>query len=93
MHKSKSTIQIRTDEKLKKQVQQILEELGLDLSSAINLYLQQIIISEGIPFQIRTRNGFTLQQEQKMLREIEEAKKNGKRFDSVDEMFDDIIGK
>ncbi|MCF7844573.1 MAG: type II toxin-antitoxin system RelB/DinJ family antitoxin [Kiritimatiellales bacterium] len=86
-----TTIQIRTDNDLKKQAQAILKDLGLDLSSAINLYLHQIIIKEGIPFEIRTENGFTLEQEAQMIRETEEALKYGKSYDSVEEMHRDIL--
>ena len=86
-----STIQVRTDEKLKKKVQKILKEMGMNLSGAINLYLTQIALTESIPFQIRTANGFTMEQEQKILQETEEALKHGKGYDSVDELFDDIL--
>ncbi len=48
-----TTIQIRTDEKTKKAVQKILKKLGLDLSTAINMYLAQIVKYQGIPFPIR----------------------------------------
>ena len=86
-----ATIQIRTDEKLKKKAQAILKELGLDLSSAINLYLYQIIIQEGIPFEIRTENGFTLEQERAILKETEEALKHGKSYDSAEELHRNIL--
>lgn len=87
-----TTIQIRTNAKLKKNAQKVLEDLGLDLSSAINVYLRQIVITGSIPFEIRTVNGFTPAQERRMLKEAEEAMKHGKRFNSPDEMFRDILG-
>lgn len=87
-----TTIQVRTDEKLKKEVQGILHEIGLDLSSAVNLYLRHIVITGGIPFEVRTANGFTRAQEKKMLKEIEWAKKHGKSYRSAKEMHDDILG-
>ena len=87
-----ATIQVRTDAKLKKNAQQVLEHLGLDLSSAINVYLRQIVITGSIPFEIRTINGFTPAQERRLLQEAEEAIKHGKRFDSPSEMFRDILG-
>lgn len=86
-----TTVQVRTDDKLKKEVQSVLKELGLDMSSAINMYFRQIVILQGIPFKLRTVNGFTPEQERKMIRETEEAIKYGKRYDSVDEMVDDIL--
>lgn len=88
-----STIQVRTDAKLKKNAQKILDQLGLDLSSAINVYLRQIVITGSIPFEIRTINGFTPAQERRMLRESKEAIKHGKRYSSPEDMHRDILGK
>ena len=86
-----STIQVRTDDNIKNQARKILETLGLYLSSAINMYLHQIVIRGGIPFVPRTENGFTRKQEAMMLRETAEALKHGKVYDSVDELFDEIL--
>ncbi|MFH0770008.1 MAG: type II toxin-antitoxin system RelB/DinJ family antitoxin [Candidatus Peregrinibacteria bacterium] len=86
-------IQVRTERKLKKQVQKILESIGLDMSGAIKLYLHQIVITQGIPFPLRTVNGFTVEQERRMIRGEEEAIKHGKRYRSVKAMFDDILKK
>ncbi len=91
MRKAKSTIQVRTNDQLKKKVQAILEEVGLDFSSAINLYLRQIVIHEGIPFRILTENGFTPEEEAEIIRETEEAIKFGKRYDSIEELHRDIL--
>ena len=88
-----ATIQVRTEKKLKESAQHILKELGLDLSTAINMYLVQIVIKNAIPFEIRTENGFTPSQERKMIREARWAKKYGKRYSSSEELFKDILGK
>lgn len=47
-----STITIRIDSETKKQAKKVLDNLGLDLSSAINIYLKQIVKKEAIPFTI-----------------------------------------
>jgi DNA-damage-inducible protein J len=47
-----TTIQVRADSTLKKGAQKVLARLGLDLSTAINLYLVQIIKERGIPFPV-----------------------------------------
>lgn len=69
----------------------ILENLGLDLSTAINMYLVQIVQKKGIPFQILTENGMTPAAEAKMLKEWAEAKKGGKTYASAKEMHEDIL--
>jgi DNA-damage-inducible protein J len=87
-----ATIQVRTDDNLKKKAQDVLKEIGLDLSSAINVYLRQIVLTGSIPFQIRTVNGFTPEQEEQMIRETEEALRSGKSYDSAEELHTDILG-
>lgn len=87
-----TTIQVRTPAKTKKAAQKILKELGLDMSTAINVYLVKIIQRKGIPFEFVTENGFTLAEELKILRELEEAKKS-KGYASAKELHDAILGK
>lgn len=43
---------IRIDPELKAEAKGILEDLGLNLSSAINIYLRAIVRQRGIPFDI-----------------------------------------
>jgi len=69
------TIQVRIDQKIKNQAKKILDEVGLDMTSAIKVYLNQIVISKGIPFSIITENGFTIQQEREILQASEDAKR------------------
>ncbi len=70
-----TTIQIRIDEKTKKSAKKVLDKLGLDMSSAIKLYLKQISIQKQIPFPLLTENGLTPQQEDEILKAGEEAKR------------------
>ena len=91
-----TTINIRTDEKRKKLATAILKEMGLDMSSAIQLFLQQVIITKSIPFPIRTVNGFTPQQEQAMLKDMADLKTDiaagkAKGYASAREMLDDLM--
>lgn len=88
-----STIQVRIDEKTKKSAQKVLNEIGLDMSSAVKIYFKQIILNKGIPFRILTENGFTPEQETEILKASEEAKK-GKNlagpFDSAEELIAEL---
>lgn len=70
-----STIQIRIDEKTKKSAKKVLDKIGMDMSSAVKVYLKQIVITQGLPFPLLTENGLTIQQEQEILKASEEAKK------------------
>jgi len=47
-----ANIHIRTESSLKAKAQDILSDLGLDMTTAINIYLNQIVHREAIPFEI-----------------------------------------
>ena len=47
-----ANINVRTDAMLKAQAQQIFESIGLDLSTAINLFLKQTVKANNLPFVI-----------------------------------------
>ena len=87
---TQETIQIRIDSVLKNKAKATLEELGLDMSSAIKLFLHNVVILQGIPLNLRTANGFTLEEEQVLLAETWEAKKSGKGYKKLDTLFTDL---
>ena len=47
---STANINVRTDASLKAQAQQIFESIGLDLSTAVNLFLKQTVRANNLPF-------------------------------------------
>jgi DNA-damage-inducible protein J len=49
-----TNINVRTDTLLKAKAQAVLESVGLDMSTAINVFLHQIVNKNGIPFEIST---------------------------------------
>ena len=48
-------VNIRMDEELKKQSEQLFSELGLNMTTAFNIFVRQAIRTGGIPFEITTR--------------------------------------
>ncbi|MBT4384566.1 type II toxin-antitoxin system RelB/DinJ family antitoxin [Candidatus Peregrinibacteria bacterium] len=91
-----TTINIRTDEKLKKKAQKTLKEMGLDMSGAIKLFLQQVVITKTIPFPIKTANGFTYEEGAKLLAEKKKLVadiKSGKAklYSSAEELTSDLL--
>ncbi len=46
-------VQARTPEKLKANAAEILEQLGLNMSTYINMSLNQLVIQERIPFEVK----------------------------------------
>lgn len=78
--------QIRIDADIKKQASELFNSLGLDLSSAINLFLHQCVLRGGIPFPIEMPKYST-----NTLNTMEEAKHishdpNIKEYSSMDEL-------
>lgn len=43
-------VTVRVDKDIKKQAEVLFNDLGLNLSSAINMFLHQAIADQGIPF-------------------------------------------
>lgn len=51
---SESTnLNIRIDKSVKENSEQVFEELGLNMTTAINMFLRQVIRVNGIPFEIK----------------------------------------
>ena len=69
-----TTIQIRIDEKTKKSAKKVFDEIGVDMSTAVKLYLRQVALQKGIPFPLVTKNGFTIQEETEILEAAKEAR-------------------
>lgn len=86
-----TTINIRIDKKTKASAQKVAEKLGIDLSSAVKIFINKFVSTKGIPFEVRTVNGFTPAQEAQMIRETKWAQKYGKRYTSTKEMLDDTL--
>ena len=49
-----ANINVRTDAAVKAQAQQIFESIGLDLSTAVNLFLKQTVKANNLPFVVGT---------------------------------------
>lgn len=89
-------IQIRIDNKTKHDAKRVLDKLGVDMSSAIKLYLRQISLRKGIPFPLVTENDMTPIQEQMLIDESNQtllAYKEGrlKGYASTRELLEDLV--
>ncbi len=85
-----TNINVRVDSTLKQEAEALFNDLGLSMSSAINMFLRSAVMHDGIPFEIRRQipNAET----KAALDEYEEMKKHPdryKRYESFDEMLDE----
>lgn len=82
--------QIRIEESTKKQAVELLEGLGLNLSDAVNMFLKQVILQNGIPFEVKYPEF-----KPEVIDAMEEAKRisrdpSVKRYSSFSEALEDI---
>lgn len=88
-----TNINVRVDSALKQEAEALFNDLGLSMSSAINMFLRSAVMHDGIPFEIRRQipNAET----KAALDEYEEMKKHPdryKRYESFDEVLDEVLG-
>ena len=48
--------QIRIDETVKAQATSLFNDLGMDMSSAVNIFLRQCLLRDGLPFTVEVPN-------------------------------------
>lgn len=89
---STTNINVRVDTELKKSAEALFTDLGLNMSSAITMFLKSAVSHDGIPFEVkrRTPNAET----KAALAEFDEMKKNPqsyKRYSSFDDMMDEVL--
>ena len=72
---------ISLDPELKKEAISLFNSFGLDLSTAISLFLSQSVREGRIPFEVRLVNN---------KKKTEENKPKGEGYDNVDQLMEDI---
>ena len=74
-----STLQIRVDSKLRKEADELFALAGLDMSSAVRLFLRQSVIRRRRPFEVVSENPdpFWSEANQRVLRESIESFERG----------------
>ncbi|GEQ23276.1 DNA-damage-inducible protein J [Clostridium butyricum] len=80
-------VNIRMDEELKKQAEQLFNELGMNMTTAFNVFIRQAIRTGGIPFEVTTRkddfyNDYNQQILKKSIESLEQG--NGKVHELIE---------
>lgn len=83
-----TNINVRVDTDLKQKADTLFSDLGLNMSSAINIFLRSAVNYEGIPFEVKriTPNPET----HAALAEYEEMKNNPRKYKRY-KSFDDAL--
>ena len=82
---------VRINDKIKDEVTPILDDLGLSLSEAINVFLRQVIMTESITFTIK-KTKYSAEMIA-AIKEADEMLKNPekyKSFNNVDDLMEDL---
>lgn len=85
-----TNVSIRMDTELKAQADELFAELGMNLSTAFNIFVRQSLREGGIPFEIRTDR--PSKETIAAMLEAENIAKdpNVKGYTDLDEMFADL---
>lgn len=85
-----TSMNIRMDSEVKKQAQELFAQFGLDMTTAINMFLRQSIREQGIPFQLKinTPNEVTSSAFEEGDRMINDP--TAPRFPSVESLLEDL---
>lgn len=93
-----ANVNVRVEPDVKEQAEAILEQLGVSVSSFINMTYRQVILRKGIPFavtvpsEVRTRDTMTdAEFDTMMVQRLKQAKAG--QSVPADEAFDRILGK
>ena len=84
--------QVRIDENLKKQATELFTQLGIDMSSAMTIFLRQCVMRGGLPFDV-----VVPQYKSEVIEAMEEAKRiskdpKTKRYSSFSDAMEDLDG-
>lgn len=90
MAKSTTNISIRMDTELKAAAEDLFEELGMNLSTAFNIFVRQSLREGGIPFKIS--EGKPSKETVAAMLEAERIAKdpNSKGYTDLDTLFEDL---
>ncbi len=94
-----TTLNIRVDEKIKEDARKTFARMGLDISSAVKLFLYQSVKEQRIPFELKTTvNGYTEEYESELLKAAEDTmddlrNKRRKPYKSIRELHSNILNK
>ena len=87
-----TNLNVRVDSNLKKESDALFKKLGLNMSTAINMFLTKCVNTSSIPFEISVpKPSRSLKKALKEAEDITSGNINSKGYHNVQEMFKDIL--
>ena len=87
---NETKIEIQIEQKLKNEIEKALEELGMSVSEAFNLFARKVIAMGGIPFSMNlneTRYNKETEEAIEETRKIRNGEIKTKQYESFEEML------
>lgn len=86
-----TSMTIWMDPEIKKESQELFRSLGLDMTTAINLFLRQSLMHRGLPFEVRQpRYNAETEAAMQEARDILAGRKKVKSYASAEEAFREL---
>ena len=82
-----TVINIRTKKKVKDEAKKVFSKMGISTSAGINMFLHQVVLEKGMPFNSTVDTKKTAA---KWDKETAEAIKSGKGYKNAEEFFRDL---
>ena len=84
---SKTSMSIRLDSEVKEQAQQVFNNLGMDMTTAINIFLRQAIQYQGLHFDVRLDENRKLLE---VLTDLDQNRNMSQSFELVSDLMEDL---
>ena len=86
-----SIVQFRIEDDLKAEATAVFEKLGIDMSTALRMFLKRTVLENGIPFPMTLQNTYDSEAVLKAVKAMTlDAKQNGSADLTLDEINDEI---
>lgn len=88
-----TNLNIRIDSKLKKESDTLFKELGLNMSTAISMFLTKCVNTASIPFKIEKSNPTrelleAIEEGEKVLKDLKNGKRDG--YNNMEDLIDSL---
>ncbi|MDR0843300.1 MAG: type II toxin-antitoxin system RelB/DinJ family antitoxin [Acidobacteriota bacterium] len=90
MANNTSNVSFRIDTEVKNEADRLFSELGMNMTTAFNIFLRQVIREEGIPFALNASRPNKETVAAMMEAERIARDPNTRRFHSVEELFEEL---
>ena len=77
-------VRARVSHELKQSAEQVFDDLGMSMTEAIRLFLTQVSLRQEFPIELKIPNKMTLEAMKENVTE--------KTYDSVDDLFNEVLG-